>query len=100
MDEAVDGRQRHGLAGKDLSPLAERLVGGDEHRSAFVARADQFEQNTGLRLILGDVGDVIENQQMIFVELGDCGFEGEIAARDLALPGHYRGQHYRGQDTD
>ena len=37
MHESIDGRQRHRLAGKDLSPLAERLVGGDEHRSAFIS---------------------------------------------------------------
>ena len=29
--KAVYGGQRHGLAGKDLSPFAEGLIGGDEH---------------------------------------------------------------------
>ena len=31
MDEAVDGCQRHGLIWKHLAPVAERLIGGDQH---------------------------------------------------------------------
>jgi len=31
VDEAVDGRQRHGRIGEDLAPFAERLVGCDQH---------------------------------------------------------------------
>jgi len=45
-------------------------------------------------LVFGDVGDVIEDQQMEFVELGNSGFESELAAtvglyrelRDRPLP--------------
>jgi hypothetical protein len=51
VDETIDRRQGHGLIREDFSPFAERLIGGDEHRSSFVASADQFEQNAGaLRL--------------------------------------------------
>ena len=85
MHEAVDGGKGHGLIWKNLAPCAEGLIGGNEHRSSFVSRADQFEQYARLRLILGDVGEVVEDQQMIFVELGDRRFEHEIAARDLEL---------------
>lgn len=53
------------------------------NRSAFVAGADQLEQNAGLGLILGPVGEIVENQQVIFIEFGDRRFEHEIAARDL-----------------
>jgi hypothetical protein len=45
--------------------------------------ADQFEQHTGFGLILADISDVVEDQQVILVELGDRAFEGEFAARDL-----------------
>jgi len=83
MDEAVDRRECHGLIWEDFAPFTEWLIGGDEHRAAFVAGADQLEQNTGLRLILGDIGEIVENQQVIFVEFGDRRFEREIAARDL-----------------
>ena len=85
MDEAVDGGERHGGVGEDLAPFAERLVGGDQQGPALVARADQLEQHAGLRLVLGDIGEIIEDQQVIFVELGDRGFEGEIAAGELKL---------------
>ena len=62
VHEPVDGRQRHGLVGENLAPFAERLVGGDEQRSAFIAGGDQLEQNSGLGLILGDVGDIVESR--------------------------------------
>jgi hypothetical protein len=35
------------------------------------------------RLILGDVGDVVEDQQLVLVELGDGGFEPQLPARHL-----------------
>jgi hypothetical protein len=34
----------------------------------------------GFGLVFGDVGDVIEDQQIEFVELGNGGFESELAA--------------------
>ena len=74
MHDTIDGRERHGLIGEDFSPFAERLVGGDEHGSALVSRADQFEQNARLRLVLGDIGEIVKDQQMIFVEFGDPEF--------------------------
>ena len=83
VDEAIDGRERHSLIGKDFSPFAEWLVCGDEHRSSLVPSADQFEQNARFRLILGDIGEIVEDQKVIFIEFGDRGLEGEIAARDL-----------------
>src|SRR5439155_11139049 len=85
MDEAIDRGERHCGIGKDLSPFAERLVGGDEHGPALVASADQLEQYTGLGLVLGDVGEVVEDQQVEAVEPVDCGFEVKLAARDLEL---------------
>ena len=64
MNQTIDGGQGYGLIGKNPSPFAEGLIGGDQHRSPLVSRADQFEQNAGFRLILGDIGEVVENQQM------------------------------------
>jgi len=75
VHEPVDGRQRHGFVGEDLAPFAERLVGCDEQGSAFIAGGDQLKQYAGLSLILGDVGDVVEDQQLVLVELGDGGLE-------------------------
>ncbi len=83
MDEAVDGRERHGLIGEDFAPLAERLVGGDQHGSPLIARGDQLEQHAGLGLILGDVGDVVEDEEVVAVEFGDRAFKRQFAAGDL-----------------
>ena len=62
MNEPVDGSQGHGGIGEDCVPLAEGLVGGDEHGSSLVSCADKLEQHAGLGLILGDIGDVVEDQ--------------------------------------
>jgi hypothetical protein len=35
---AVDGGERHGLVWKDLAPVAEWLIGGDQHGAPLVAR--------------------------------------------------------------
>jgi hypothetical protein len=60
VHKPLNGRQRHGLVGEDLTPFTERLVGGDQQGSAFVTGGDELEQHTGLSLILGDVGDVVQ----------------------------------------
>ena len=68
MNQPVDSGESHGGIGEDPAPFAERLVRGDEQRAALVASADQLEQHRGLSLILGDVGDVIEDQQIEALE--------------------------------
>src|SRR5262249_61911982 len=93
MDEAVDGCQRHSLVWKHLAPFTEWLIGGDQHRAPLVAASDQLEQHTRFGLILADVDDVIEDEQMILVELGERTFEGELAAGDLQALGGVAGAH-------
>ena len=83
MNEAVDGGERHRLLGEDLAPITEWLIGGDQQGAAFVASGHQLEQNAGLRLVLGDVRKVVEDQEMVAVEFGNGGFKGEVAACDL-----------------
>jgi hypothetical protein len=85
MDEPVDGGEGHGLIGKDFSPLAEGLICRDEKGASFVAGADQLEENAGFGLILGDVGEVIKDEKVIFVELVDRRLEGEITPGELQL---------------
>ena len=80
VDQPVDGGQRHGRVGEDRVPGAEGLIGGDQHGTPLVARADEFEEHAGLGLILGDIGDVVEDQQVELVELRNGAFESEIAA--------------------
>ena len=74
MDEPVDGGERHGGIGEDPVPLSEGLVGGDQDGSPLVAGADQLEEHAGLGLVLGDVGEIIEDQQVELVEPGDGGY--------------------------
>jgi len=76
-------RQGHSLIREDLAPFAQRLIGGDEHRPSFVTGADQFEQDAGLCLLLGDTREIVEDEPMAFVEFGARRFEREIRARDL-----------------
>jgi len=85
MDKAIDGGQRHSLVGEDLAPFSKWLIGGDQHRSTLVTCGDQLEQDAGFGLILGDVGDVVEDEQIVAVELGDSAFECQLATRDLQL---------------
>jgi len=82
MDEPVDGGERHGLVWKDFPPFPEGLICRDEERAPFVAGADQLEENAGFGLILGDIGDVLEDEEMIFIELVYRGREGEVTSRD------------------
>lgn len=85
MDEPVDGGERHGGVREDLVPLAEGLVGGDQHGAPLVAGADELEQHTGLGLVLGDVCKVVEDEQVELVELGQRALEGEVAPGLLQL---------------
>src|SRR6185369_4819186 len=68
---------------EDLAPFAKGLVGGDQQGSPLVPGSDEFEQYAGLGLILGDVSEVIEDQQVIFVEFGDGSLKSEFSAGDL-----------------
>ena len=83
VDEPIDGGERHCLVWENFSPFAKWLICGDEQGTSFVAGADQLEENAGFRLILGDVSDIVKNEQVIFVELVDGGFQGEIAPCEL-----------------
>ena len=45
--------------------------------ATLVAGADELKQNAGFGLLFSDVGEVIEDQQVEFVELGNGSFESE-----------------------
>src|SRR5665213_3232482 len=83
VDEAIDGGEGHGGVWEALAPFAERLVGGDQGGAALVAAADQLEENGGLGLLRGDVGQVVEDQEVEAVEPGDGRFEGQLATGEL-----------------
>ena len=72
MNQAIDGGERHAWVWDHIVPPGERLVGGDEHATPLVALGDQFEQHAGLSLVFPDVGEVVKNEQIVAVELGQC----------------------------
>ena len=71
VDEAVDSGERHCGVGEDPAPFSKGLVGGDQDRAPFVSGADQLGEDRRFSMVLGDIGQVIEDQQMIFVEFAD-----------------------------
>jgi hypothetical protein len=83
VNQAIYRREGHGRIREDPAPVSERLVRGDKQRSAFVASADHLKQHRGLRLVLADVGNVVEDQQVVVVETIDRRFQGELAAVPL-----------------
>ena len=86
VDEPVDRGEGHGLIWKNPPPFTEGLIGGDQHGSALVAGTDELEEDAGFGLIFGDVGQVVEDQQMICVELGDGGFELQVTPESCRRP--------------
>jgi len=85
VDEAVDRRHGHRRIGEDLVPRAEGLVAGRDQALALVTLGDELEQHGGLGLILADISEVIENQAIKSVELGERGWQRQVAPRRLQL---------------
>ena len=48
-----------------------------------ICREFRVSRKVVRKVILGDIGDVVEDQQVVFVEPGDGGFESEFATGDL-----------------
>ena len=68
MHDAVDGRRGgHGI-GEDVLPLGEDQVGGDAQGPAFVALGDESEEHLGLFGSLGQVSQVVQQQEVVAVE--------------------------------
>ncbi len=70
MDQAVDRSHRHARIGEHVVPARERLVGGDQDAAPLVALGDELEQDAGLGLVLANIGDVVEDEQVVAIELG------------------------------
>ena len=85
VNEPIDRGERHGGVREDPSPFSEGLVCGNEHGTALVAGADELEEHRGLGLVLGDVGDVIEDEQVVTFKCCDRRLEGEFTAGNLEL---------------
>lgn len=85
VDEAVDRSERHCGVGENPVPFAEGLIGGDHDGTPLVTGGDELEEHARLGLVLGNVGQVVEDEQIELVELVDGGFQLQLASRDLKL---------------
>lgn len=72
-------------SGKNPVPFPERLVCGDHDGSPLIACGDEGEEHTRFGLVLGDVDEIVEDEQIELVELGDGGFYLQFVAGDLQL---------------
>lgn len=83
MHESIDGGVGHRLITEDLTPLREGCIGGDGDAFVFVTFADQFEEHGGFSLIAPDVREIVEDDQIKTIELGQFLRKAQIAPRGL-----------------
>ena len=69
VNPPVDGRRRGHWVGEDVLPLGEDQVGRDAHGPAFVAFGDEREEHLGVFGPLGQVPQVVQQQEVVVVEL-------------------------------
>ena len=61
MEETVEESGGHGgVAGEDVGPVLKGDVGGDDGRAAFVAFADDLEEEFATALIEREVAEFVE----------------------------------------
>ena len=69
VDHPVDGRRRRHWVGEDVLPLGEDQVRGDAEGAPFVAFGDEREEHLRFLSTLGQVAQVIQQQEVVVVEL-------------------------------
>jgi len=88
VHQAVDCQRG---AGEDTIPLTEGLAGGDHHGAPLAAGGDELEEQVGLGLIPPHLRQVLEDQKIVPVGLGELGLQVEVLPRGLA-PGQRCGR--------
>ena len=68
VDHPVDGRGCGHWVGEDVLPLGEDQVGRDAQGPAFVALGDEREEHLRLLRTLGQVSQVVQQQEVVVVE--------------------------------
>ena len=69
VDHPVDGRRSgHGVS-EDMLSLGEDQIGGDAQGPAFVAFGDEGEEHLRFLSTLGQVAQVVQQQEVVVVEL-------------------------------
>ena len=83
MNQPVDGCDGYSLVGEDFAPCTEWLVGSDRKASVFIAPCDKFEENRAFGVVFLGICDVVQNEEIEFVEFGQCRFQHEISPGGL-----------------
>ena len=86
MDHPVDGRGGGHGVGEDVLPLGEDQVGGDAQGAAFVAFGDEGEEDLGLLSALGQVAQVVEEQEVEVVQLAQPAGQVQVALGGEEFP--------------
>lgn len=64
MGEAIKKSGDAGGIGKDLIPFLEGAIGGDDDGTAFIATIDDFVQEVGGVVIIGKIGEFVDDEQL------------------------------------
>src|SRR5206468_6568415 len=65
VSKPIDERDDAGGVGKDAVPVLEGEVGGDEQRAPlFIARVDDFVEEIGGVVVVGEVADLVDAEQV------------------------------------
>src|SRR5215472_5521134 len=63
QDPVEDGGGQRAVIIEDLRPVLVGAVGGDHHRRALVALADDLEEQIGAELVDGQVAELVDDEQ-------------------------------------
>ncbi len=92
VDDPVDGRGGGHGVGEDAFPLGEDQVGRDAQRPAFVAFGDEGEEDLGLLVALGQVAEIVQEQEVEVVQLAQLSGQVQVAFGGQQVPCFRRGR--------
>jgi len=69
MQEAIKNSGGDNVVAKDLTPLVEGFVGGDDDRSPFVSFGDELKKEFSGLLREREIAEFIDNEQINATEL-------------------------------
>ena len=81
VGESVEECAGESLVAEDLGPLLEGEVGRHQNALPFVGTAEHLEEQLGAGLGEGHVAELIENEQMLFLDAFEETFELPLFAR-------------------
>ncbi len=70
VDEPVDCGHRHARIRKHIIPAREGLVGRDQKAAPLIPLGDQLEQHTRFGLVFSDIRQIVQDDEVKAVELG------------------------------